>query len=52
MNSMYFKSINQYTTEPVSITNDVKKKRQLKKRNPLCLKRDVEICKTKLTSIE
>lgn len=30
MNSMYFKSINQYTTEPVSITNDVKKKENLK----------------------
>lgn len=40
MNSIYFKSINQYTTEHVSITNDVKK-RQLKKRNPVCLKRDV-----------
>lgn len=30
MNSMYFKSINPYRTEPVSFTNDVKQKDKLK----------------------
>lgn len=39
MNSMYFKSINQYTTEPFSITNDFKKTTLKKNQNTLMLKK-------------